>query len=137
MHVFYVHRYIGTLTDKNVVILIDTSGSMTGLNFKLAKLTAKELISSLTANDFFMVLKVGSTPDGAYKPLGNCFSDLVRASGENKLAMDNIITKASSPSGVADFKDVMKFAYDKLQVRRIDILYQVVTVYRIVHHAIR
>lgn len=52
-------RYIeAATTPKDVVILLDSSGSMKGSNFEIAKETAKLIIDTLTENDYFNVITV-------------------------------------------------------------------------------
>ena len=110
-------RYINTvLGEKHSVILIDMSGSMTGSYSTLARLTATEFINSLSPNDFFLVLRVGET-NPSFKPFGNCFNKLVRASSENKLVITTILSEVDDPVGVADFEAAMTAAYNQLLVR--------------------
>jgi hypothetical protein len=94
---------------------MDFSGSMRGLSIELAKLSVKQLISSLTKGDYFMVVRVGSREEPSFcEPLGDCFNDLVQATDENVEVMKNLIDRAEPPQGVADFTNAMKFASKKL-----------------------
>ena len=60
--VYFCHcfvRYIQAATSpKDIVILIDASGSMTGLRLEIAKHTVRVIISTLADDDFFNVLTV-------------------------------------------------------------------------------
>ena len=89
---------------------------MTGSYSTLARLTATEFINGLSANDFFLVLRVGET-NPSFKPFGNCFDKLVRASSENKLVITTILSEVDDPVGVADFEAAMTTAYNQLLVR--------------------
>ena len=52
-------RYIQAATSpKDVVILLDVSGSMMGLRTEIAKATVKKIIDTLSDDDFFNVLNV-------------------------------------------------------------------------------
>ena len=54
-------RYISSATSpKDVVILIDTSGSMTGSRIGVAKHTVNTIMSTLGDDDFFNVISVSS-----------------------------------------------------------------------------
>jgi hypothetical protein len=109
---WYIETGIG---NKDIVILMDFSGSMRGLSIELAKLSVKQLISSLTKGDYFMVVRVGSREEPSFcEPLGDCFNDLVQATDENVEVMKNLIDRAEPPQGVADFTNAMKFASKKL-----------------------
>ena len=55
----YVHRYISSATSpKDIVILVDTSGSMTGVRIEIAKHTVNTIMGTLGDDDFFNVLTV-------------------------------------------------------------------------------
>lgn len=51
----------GASLPKNVVILIDTSGSMTGLRREIAKGVVFEILDTLTNNDYFSVMRFSET----------------------------------------------------------------------------
>lgn len=51
----------GASSPKDVVILVDTSGSMTGLRREIAKGVVFEILDTLTSNDFFTVMRFSET----------------------------------------------------------------------------
>jgi len=52
-------RYTQAATiPKSVVILVDRSGSMTGLRMEIAKTLVKKILESLQENDFFNIIAV-------------------------------------------------------------------------------
>ena len=52
-------RYIQAATSpKDVVVLMDVSGSMKGLRTEIAKATVKKIIDTLSDDDFFNVMNV-------------------------------------------------------------------------------
>ena len=54
-------RYIqGATSPKNIIILIDASGSMHGVPMRIAKLSAQNLIDTFGDNDFFNVVYVST-----------------------------------------------------------------------------
>lgn len=55
----YLPRYIQAATSpKDLVILVDTSGSMTGERMVIARQTVESILATLSDDDFFNVLKV-------------------------------------------------------------------------------
>lgn len=106
-------RYTDTVVgEKHVILLLDMSGSMFGLPSDVARLSAIQLLNSLTNNDFFHVLRV----DDAVTSFGGCFTGRTRASAENKLAMTSIISRTNNSYGVADFGAALDRAHDELMV---------------------
>lgn len=51
----------GASSPKDIVILVDTSGSMTGLRREIAKGVVFEILDTLTNNDYFAVLRFSET----------------------------------------------------------------------------
>lgn len=51
----------GASSPKDIVILVDTSGSMTGLRREIAKGVVFEILDTLTSNDFFTVMRFSET----------------------------------------------------------------------------
>lgn len=52
-------RYInGATLSKNVVIMVDMSGSMLGQRFEIAKQTVEAILDTLSDNDFFNIMPV-------------------------------------------------------------------------------
>ena len=118
--IIIIIRYIETIPgDKAIVILIDSSGSMSGTRSALARLTARELIKDLVINDFFMVLRVaGEAPDETYRHFGDCFNDFIQATEENKVIMQTLIANDNEQNGRADFNEAIEYSLKELQVRR-------------------
>ena len=56
-------RYIrAAACPKDVVILLDVSGSMKGLRIEIAKATVEKILDTLTDDDFFNVIMVSRKP---------------------------------------------------------------------------
>lgn len=54
-------RYINAATlSKNVIIMLDMSGSMLGQRFEIAKQTVEAILETLSDNDFFNILLVST-----------------------------------------------------------------------------
>lgn len=66
--------YISAVTcSKDVVLLMDVTGSMTGMRFSIARLVAHSLLDTLTSNDFVAVLKFADTVSSPV----SCFEDML------------------------------------------------------------
>ncbi|XP_077995480.1 voltage-dependent calcium channel subunit alpha-2/delta-3-like isoform X2 [Glandiceps talaboti] len=104
--------YIQAATSpKNIVILVDTSGSMLGLRNDIAKHTVQTLIDTLGDDDFFNVMQF----DQETRYLEECFNDtLVQANSDNKelvkQKLDNI-----EPGDIADIGNALIKAFELLE----------------------
>ncbi|XP_011876381.1 PREDICTED: voltage-dependent calcium channel subunit alpha-2/delta-4 isoform X2 [Vollenhovia emeryi] len=100
---------------KDMVILMDISGSMTGMGKTIAKTTVSSILDTLSNNDFVTLLKYNNeTTD-----LVPCFKDmLIQATPENidtfKKSMDNI----GKGDEVADFPRAFNKAFSLLKTYR-------------------
>ena len=55
----YMCRYIqAAASPKDMVILVDSSGSMKGLRMEIAKATVEKIVDTLSDDDFFNVVRV-------------------------------------------------------------------------------
>jgi len=55
----YMSRYIqAAASPKDMVILVDSSGSMKGLRMEIAKATVEKIVDTLSDDDFFNVVRV-------------------------------------------------------------------------------
>ena len=101
---------------QDIVILLDTSGSMTGLRKEIAKHVVINIMETLGEDDFVTVL----TFSDETKPLVECFTDsdgeaeLVQATNENIAefteAIDNIETME-----IANFTSALTAAFTLLE----------------------
>ena len=70
-------RYIqAASTPKNIIILLDTSGSMTGKRFTIAQSTVSTILDTLSDEDYFNIIKVRRVNrhslQGGLKPYAAC-----------------------------------------------------------------
>lgn len=114
--------YIETATcSKDIVILLDRTGSMSGYLGFLATLTIKSLLDTFSNNDFFNIYTFSKN----VTPLIGCFRDeLVQATPENvKVFNDEMGNKfKGSIDGYANethIKDAIKSGFDLLRQYRI------------------
>ncbi|XP_049864524.1 voltage-dependent calcium channel subunit alpha-2/delta-3 isoform X3 [Schistocerca gregaria] len=104
--------YIDAATSpKDVVILLDSSGSMTGLRRDLATAVASAILDTLGNNDFVNVYKFSDTTE----ELVACFKDmLVQANMENIRELKNNLESRKSEN-IANFSSALVTAFDILQ----------------------
>lgn len=110
--------YIETATcSKDIVILIDRSGSMFGYLGFLAKLTIKSLLDTFSNNDFFNILTFSAN----VTPLVNCFKDeLVQATPENiKVFNDHMTLVHEGYANETSIKNATTRAFEILEKYRI------------------
>ncbi|XP_066920408.1 voltage-dependent calcium channel subunit alpha-2/delta-3-like [Clytia hemisphaerica] len=83
---------------KDIVIVIDYSGSMIGNNIGIAKITTSSLIDTLQENDYFNVITINK--DVTY--LMPCVTHLIQATKENKEMFKNAVSKLTEPTSIVD-----------------------------------
>jgi uncharacterized protein with von Willebrand factor type A (vWA) domain len=94
--------YISAVTcSKDVVILLDVSGSMTGMPFSIAKFVAQSLLETLTSNDFVSVLKFS---DVVTSPVP-CFDDILVQVIDIKIINDskNVLIRSKFLNNIIHF----------------------------------
>ncbi|CAL8076963.1 unnamed protein product [Calicophoron daubneyi] len=113
----------GSVVPKDVLIMLDTSGSMTGQSLKLANVSAQVLVTSLDENDY---VAVGYYPDTTSSTGGlalvsannetepPCFKSFVRATKRNKLRIFHDMS-AVKPRGYARFSKALVTAIEMFQ----------------------
>ncbi|XP_071491299.1 voltage-dependent calcium channel subunit alpha-2/delta-3-like isoform X1 [Diadema antillarum] len=101
----------GATSSKDVVILVDVSGSMTGLYVEIAKYAIKKILDTFGDNDFVNVISFNDQT----RFIQPCFNDtMVQATSDNK----NLIKSALSslvPYGMADLQRAVRHAFDLLE----------------------
>ena len=89
---------------KDVVLVIDTSGSMAGDNIAMAKVAAKMVIDTLTAVDYVTIVKYSSGAQ-TYSP------KLVEATDANKDLLKTWIDAEIGASGTTNFRAAFEKAW--------------------------
>ena len=101
---------------QDIVILLDTSGSMTGLRKEIAKHVVINIMDTLGEDDFVTVL----TFSDETKPLVDCFTDsegeaeLVQATNENIAEFAEAVSDIQT-SEIANFTSALITAFELLQ----------------------
>lgn len=95
---------------KDMVILMDTSGSMTGMGKTIARSTVNAILDTLSNNDYVTVL---SYTNVTYEVVP-CFKDmLIQATPENVETFKNAITTVKT-DGLANLTEAFDRAFDLL-----------------------
>ncbi|XP_065211724.1 voltage-dependent calcium channel subunit alpha-2/delta-3-like isoform X3 [Planococcus citri] len=110
--------YIEAATDpKDVMILIDNSGSMMGLKREIARHTINTILETLSPNDFVNIIHFNNDS----RPLVRCFNDsLVQANvltiRKLKLGVENMM----NATNLANFTKALQKAFTVLESHRRD-----------------
>ncbi|KAH8273978.1 hypothetical protein KR044_006824 [Drosophila immigrans] len=105
--------YIETATcSKDIVILLDHSGSMTGHRNHVAKFTIRSILDTFSNNDFFTIFKYSENVTGIVP----CFNDaLVQATPENIETFNSAIAELPDPSKFANLTQAYEHAFKILR----------------------
>lgn len=105
--------YIETATcSKDIVILLDHSGSMTGHRNHVAKFTIRSILDTFSNNDFFTIFKYSENVTGIVP----CFNDaLVQATPENIETFNRAIHGLTDPANYANLSQAYEHAFKILR----------------------
>ncbi|XP_060063810.1 voltage-dependent calcium channel subunit alpha-2/delta-2-like [Ylistrum balloti] len=99
----------GSSSPKDMLILIDRSGSVHGKTLQLVKVAVKSILDTLGENDFVQIIMFSTEADYV-----SCFKTFVQANYRNKKllgkAVDNLTAK-----GMANFKVGLNFAFEQFE----------------------
>ncbi|XP_067928732.1 voltage-dependent calcium channel subunit alpha-2/delta-3-like [Watersipora subatra] len=98
---------------KSVIILLDISGSMTGLRMEIAKTTVRKIMESLQQNDFFNLITFNN--DTAFVDCDCRYSNdtLIQATSQNIKRISDALANIES-SEMANFSRVLTHAFEIL-----------------------
>ncbi|XP_064607432.1 voltage-dependent calcium channel subunit alpha-2/delta-2-like [Liolophura sinensis] len=101
----------GSSSPKDMLILIDRSGSVHGQALQLIKVAVQSLLDTLGDNDFFNIIKFSSKVGFVH----DCFNHtFVQANYRNKRILQNKVADLKA-YGKADFKNALTFAFEQFQ----------------------
>ena len=112
----YKTQHVRLLSAQDIVILLDVSGSMTGLRKEIAKRVVLNILETLGEDDFVTVLTFGNET----KPLVECFTDsyeepeLVQASAENIVEFTEAVNEIETME-IANFTSALTAAFTLLE----------------------
>ncbi|XP_013363043.1 PREDICTED: voltage-dependent calcium channel subunit alpha-2/delta-2 isoform X2 [Chinchilla lanigera] len=99
----------GASSPKDMVIIVDVSGSVSGLTLKLMKTSVCEMLDTLSDDDF---VNVASFNEKA-QPV-SCFTHLVQANVRNKKVFKEAV-QGMVAKGTTGYKAGFEYAFDQLQ----------------------
>ncbi|XP_023647195.1 voltage-dependent calcium channel subunit alpha-2/delta-1 isoform X1 [Paramormyrops kingsleyae] len=98
----------GAASPKDMVILVDASGSVSGLTLKLIRTSVNEMLETLSDDDYVNVLYFNTGVKNSA-----CFDHLVQANSRNKKVFKDAV-QAISAKGITNYKRGLKFAFEQL-----------------------
>ncbi|XP_051889603.1 voltage-dependent calcium channel subunit alpha-2/delta-1 isoform X2 [Pristis pectinata] len=98
----------GAASPKDMLILVDVSGSVSGLTLKLIRTSVSEMLETLSDDDYVNVVSFNN----AAKPV-SCFQHLVQANVRNKKVLKDAVNQIQA-KGITDYKKGFTFAFEQL-----------------------
>ncbi|XP_071386731.1 voltage-dependent calcium channel subunit alpha-2/delta-2a [Centroberyx affinis] len=99
----------GASSPKDMVIIVDVSGSVSGLTLKLMKTSVMEMLDTLSDDDYVNVARFSEKADAVVP----CFKTLVQANVRNKKIFKEAVTHMQA-KGTTDYKSGFTFAFEQL-----------------------
>uniref|UniRef100_A0A452UNU6 Calcium voltage-gated channel auxiliary subunit alpha2delta 1 n=1 Tax=Ursus maritimus TaxID=29073 RepID=A0A452UNU6_URSMA len=98
----------GAASPKDMLILVDVSGSVSGLTLKLIRTSVSEMLETLSDDDFVNVASFNSNAQDV-----SCFQHLVQANVRNKKVLKDAVNNITA-KGITDYKKGFSFAFEQL-----------------------
>ncbi|KAM3878503.1 voltage-dependent calcium channel subunit alpha-2/delta-2a [Diretmus argenteus] len=99
----------GASSPKDMVIIVDVSGSVSGLTLKLMKTSVMEMLETLSDDDYVNVARFNEKADAVVP----CFKTLVQANIRNKKIFKEAVMHMQA-KGTTDYKTGFTFAFEQL-----------------------
>uniref|UniRef100_A0A3P9NAV3 Calcium channel, voltage-dependent, alpha 2/delta subunit 2a n=1 Tax=Poecilia reticulata TaxID=8081 RepID=A0A3P9NAV3_POERE len=99
----------GASSPKDMVIIVDVSGSVSGLTLKLMKTSVMEMLDTLSDDDYVNVAKFNEKAEAVVP----CFRTLVQANVRNKKIFKESVMHMQA-KGTTDYKSGFTFAFEQL-----------------------
>ncbi|KAM6980087.1 voltage-dependent calcium channel subunit alpha-2/delta-2a [Aplochiton taeniatus] len=99
----------GASSPKDMVIIVDVSGSVSGLTLKLMKTSVMEMLDTLSDDDYVNVARFNEKADAVVP----CFKTLVQANVKNKKIFKEAVMHMQA-KGTTDYKSGFQFAFEQL-----------------------
>uniref|UniRef100_A0A8C5PVM4 Calcium voltage-gated channel auxiliary subunit alpha2delta 1 n=1 Tax=Leptobrachium leishanense TaxID=445787 RepID=A0A8C5PVM4_9ANUR len=99
----------GAASPKDMLILVDVSGSVSGLTLKLIRTSVSEMLETLSDDDFVNVAAFNNNAHDV-----SCFHHLVQANVRNKKVLKEAVNNITA-KGTTDYKMGFQFAFDQLR----------------------
>uniref|UniRef100_A0A8D0C1C1 Calcium voltage-gated channel auxiliary subunit alpha2delta 1 n=1 Tax=Salvator merianae TaxID=96440 RepID=A0A8D0C1C1_SALMN len=98
----------GAASPKDMLILVDASGSVSGLTLKLIRTSVIEMLETLSDDDFVNVVSFNENAQNV-----SCFNHLVQANVRNKKKLKEAVYKILA-KGITDYKKGFSYAFEQL-----------------------
>nr|XP_020455167.1 voltage-dependent calcium channel subunit alpha-2/delta-1-like isoform X2 [Monopterus albus] len=98
----------GAASPKDMLILVDASGSVSGLTLKLIRTSVSKMLETLSDDDFVNV--VSFNEDASYAA---CFHNLVQANVRNKRILKDAVQNITA-KGITNYKSGLELAFKQL-----------------------
>nr|XP_034983188.1 voltage-dependent calcium channel subunit alpha-2/delta-1 isoform X4 [Zootoca vivipara] len=98
----------GAASPKDMLILVDASGSVSGLTLRLIRTSVIEMLETLSDDDFVNVVSFNENAQNV-----SCFNHLVQANVRNKKKLKEAVNKISA-KGITDYKKGFSYAFEQL-----------------------
>ncbi|KAG7260720.1 hypothetical protein CRUP_029476 [Coryphaenoides rupestris] len=99
----------GASSPKDMVILVDVSGSVSGLTLKLIKSSVMDMLDTLSDDDYVNVARFNEKAEAVVP----CFTHLVQANIRNKKIFKDAVQQMQA-KGTTDYKSGFHFAFNQL-----------------------
>uniref|UniRef100_A0A8C2WZ72 Calcium voltage-gated channel auxiliary subunit alpha2delta 2 n=1 Tax=Cyclopterus lumpus TaxID=8103 RepID=A0A8C2WZ72_CYCLU len=99
----------GASSPKDMIILVDVSGSVSGLTLKLIKASVIEMLDTLSDDDYVNVARFNEKAEAVVP----CFKHLVQANVRNKKIFKDEVQQMQA-KGTTDYKSGFHFAFNQL-----------------------
>ncbi|KAM8931067.1 voltage-dependent calcium channel subunit alpha-2/delta-2 isoform 2-T2 [Pelodytes ibericus] len=99
----------GASSPKDMVIIVDVSGSVSGLTLKLMKTSVMEMLDTLSDDDYVTVASFHEKAEPV-----SCFRQLVQANVRNKKVIKEAVQDMVA-RGTTDYKAGFEYAFSQLQ----------------------
>ncbi|UJR35966.1 hypothetical protein I4U23_028707 [Adineta vaga] len=107
-----------TSSPRDVIILIDASGSMTGLKRSIAIQTVETILDTLSDDDFVQIIKFQENAEY----IDDCFTDgLIQATVENRHKFRTSVNSSFNTENIANFSRALNMAFELLDKARLQI----------------
>ncbi|XP_051512718.1 voltage-dependent calcium channel subunit alpha-2/delta-1-like [Myxocyprinus asiaticus] len=102
-------RYVqGAASPKDMLILVDASGSVSGLTLKLIQTSVSEMLETLSDDDYVNVVHFNTKVNNTA-----CFDHLVQANVRNKKILKDAVQNISA-KGITNYTKGFEFAFEQL-----------------------
>uniref|UniRef100_A0A8C4ZS33 Calcium voltage-gated channel auxiliary subunit alpha2delta 1 n=1 Tax=Gadus morhua TaxID=8049 RepID=A0A8C4ZS33_GADMO len=103
----------GAASPKDMLILVDASGSVSGLTLKLIRTSVIEMLDTLSDDDYVNVVYFNTRVN-----ISGCFDHLVQANVRNKKLLKDAVQNIKA-KGITNYTKGFEFAFEQLSVTNV------------------